>query len=152
MEFTQLSLMNRSVWYPLKLSILLYSTSKVSLILSFHPFLSNGSESTIFNIDKNETFRANKYNYMGAILTKPKWYRINIRIQEHSIVHIHAKQGEGEGWWWCWCYDTALSLLVTGNDITTVLMFCRYLVRTAPTTNNIILTSLSCFLTSLTIL
>ena len=72
MELTHLSLMNRSVWYLLKLSILLYSTYRVSLILSFHPFLSNGSESTIFNIDKNETFRANKYNYMGVILTKPK--------------------------------------------------------------------------------
>ena len=38
---------------------------------------------------------------MRVILTKPKLYRINIRIQERSIVLIHAKQGETrreEGW------------------------------------------------------
>ena len=69
-----------------------------------NPFLFARSDTTMFNIDKNGTFRVNKCNYEGnIILTKPKLYRINIRIQEHSIVHIHAKQGEtrrGEGWWW----------------------------------------------------
>ena len=108
-----------------------------------NPFLFAGSDTTMFNIDKNGTFRVNKCNYEGnIILTKPKLYRINIRIQEHSIVHtggLGGREGRGGG------VMIGLSLLLTGsNDITTVLMFCQYVVTSPvspPTTNNIILTS-----------
>ena len=45
---------------------------------------------TIFNIDKNGTFRANKCNYEGNI----DQTKIISNKYQNSIVHIHAKQGE----------------------------------------------------------